>query len=189
MKRLSFILLLLFLLLRFDRLASGQGTIVFNNLDPSNGKAFIRTDSGMFSPIQQDLNFELKVFDLGTGPVIFEHHWLLSDGTATGINIGPGLFADPSGSVYVLPGVAPGEARTVSVRAWTGNYNTYFDAINAGASVGATIGAVRAGSIESPPNSLLGLAEFTIVPIPEPSALSLASIGMAMLLIGRKRQT
>jgi hypothetical protein len=112
----------------------GQGTIAFNNLannDPSmdaqsGGLVHMWTGSDLsFELLNADINFEL--YESPTGdwsslrPV---HTWLLSDGSASGISVGGGYFADPSGGVYIIPGLAPGSEVYIGIAAWTGNYTS-----------------------------------------------------------------
>src|SRR6185312_7891673 len=92
--------------LGFGRSGYGQGTIVFNNVGAPDGKVYLST-GGPGGLLDQDINFMLRIDGPGNLPV-FNRSWLLSDGTAKGINVGPGLFADPTHSVIVLPGIAPG---------------------------------------------------------------------------------
>ena len=65
--------------------------------------------------LDQDLNFTLAAGP-NAGALMLLHTWLLSDGTAKGINVAPGRFADPLAAVFVIPGVLPGNGVTVQVR-------------------------------------------------------------------------
>jgi hypothetical protein len=74
-------------LLAMGAVLYGQGTIVFNNLDKSDGEVslFPTPASPMAIPLNQDVNFILAA-GLPGGPINFVRSWLLSDGTANGIN-------------------------------------------------------------------------------------------------------
>ena len=80
------------------------------------------------------------------------HTWLLSDNSANGINVAPGRFADPSGGVYAVPGVEPGELAYVEIVAWAGDFNSYSDAMTAGAPIGAIQYIMLTGAAGAAPN-------------------------------------
>jgi hypothetical protein len=130
--------------------AYAQGTLVFNNLGTNNGLVFInRGNGGLMIPLNQDLNFVLLAGRSGDElqPI---HVWLLSNGSAKGINVAPGRFADPSGGAYLVPGVAPGEAATIQVIAWTGAYDFPVASTASGQSPGFSMSTGRPGA---PPSS------------------------------------
>jgi hypothetical protein len=170
----------------------GQGTLVFNNLGANNGKVGVANlVDGQVGPprlLDQDLNFRLVIypFKLGGSP-LFERSWLLSDGTAKGINVGPGLFADPSHSVFVLPGNTPGTGITVLMYVWEGNFPTLDDAVIAGAGTANAGFPMLTGSIEAPPVSLdrMPIIGITLKGVPEPQTVSLAIFGTALLVLDR----
>jgi len=177
-----------------------QGTIAFNNLannDPSmdaqsGGLVHIWTGSDLsFELLNGDINFEL--YESSTAdfsslrPV---HTWLLSDGSASGISVGGGHFADPSGGVYTIPGVAPGSEVYIGIAAWTGNYTSYEGAVAAGIQ---TAGIVHfwnpTGGGGTPAASMVGMPALEVpafVPEPAPLALFLAGAG-ALLRWHRRR--
>ena len=110
--------------------------MVFNNLGANVGKVSPSRKPFKLILLQHDLNFELRVLPPGGLSVIFQGSWLLNEDTAKGINVGPGLLADPSHSIIVLPGLEPGQPRQLTPRAWKGNYDMFEEAENAGAGVG-----------------------------------------------------
>jgi hypothetical protein len=166
--------------------AYAQGTIVFNNRDPSDGRVFIFTN-GVEVALNQDLNFALLAGPPG-GPLTLEHAWLLSDRSAKGINIGPGLFADPSDGVFVVPGVVPGAPANVRVLAWAGNYSSLQAAQLAGADEGlGLVFTMFTGSAAAPPASLVDMPQLDIVGIPEPRTWCLMAIGGIALAFLRGR--
>ncbi|HEV8540808.1 MAG TPA: hypothetical protein VGR78_00310 [Verrucomicrobiae bacterium] len=174
------------LALGFDGSGYGQGTIVFNNLGAPDGKVYLST-GGAGGLLDQDINFLLRIDGPGNLPVL-DRSWLLSDGTARGINVGPGLFADPTHSVIVLPGIAPGEPITVFIDAWVGNYPTLGAALQAGAAWGEGAFSSSAGSIEAPPATLVDMrSPFTVASVPEPATVSVALLGTVLLFLNRIR--
>src|ERR1700682_6240549 len=105
MNRLMIITAILCMTLALGGGAYAQGTIVFNNLGTNEGLVFIYPEHFSVAggrPLDQDLNFALLAGP-NAGALMLQHAWLLSDGTAKGINVGPGLFADPTAAVLVLP--------------------------------------------------------------------------------------
>lgn len=161
-----------------------QGTIIFNNQGPNNGRVFFQAPEDLRplpAPLNRDLNFSLLVHR--PGPILETvQTWLLSDGTAVGINVGPGLFADPAHNVIVVSDISPGQNIVVSIAAWLGNYPTLAAAKAAGVPFGESSSfAMVAGTMEAPP-ALVGMQDFTVA-IPEPRILSLAIIGLAIFMV------
>lgn len=154
----------------------GQGTLVFNNLGTNNNLVFVnRGHGGLMIPLDQDLNFDLLA---GSEPTNMQrlHAWLLGDGTAKGINVAPGRFADPSDGVYAVPGVAPGAVATVMVRAWGGYYDEYNDNPRQTGS-GKTVFTMPTGKPGLPLPGLLWMPELAVSPLPVP--VSPLTLGIA----------
>ena len=105
--------------------ASGQATLAFNNLDQNARvvRIALGPTGGGSILLNQDLNFTLEAGPVGGMPQTL-HVWLLSDGSAKGINVAPGRFKDPSDGVYAVPGVAPGGPVEVQIMAWPGHSET-----------------------------------------------------------------
>ena len=131
--------------------AVGQGTLAFNNLDARAPLVTVCPGSHLATPLllNQDLNFMLLAGPVG-GPVQLIHQWLLSDGSAKGIHVGPGRFKDPSDGVYTVAGVAPGQHAWITIIAWAGYYNTY----DATLTWGRTIDEMATGTPGEPPPSV-----------------------------------
>ena len=104
--------------------AFGQGTLAFNNLDQNARvvRIALGPTGGGSILLNQDLNFMLLAGPVGEAPQML-HAWLLSDGSAKGINVAPGRFKDPSDGIYTVPGAAPGTAVEINVLAWPGHYD------------------------------------------------------------------
>lgn len=167
-----------------------QGTIIFNNLgntDPSpaamaNGLVFLQ--GGLLS---QDINFELLAGSSGVAlqPI---HTWLVSDGSAKGIATGAGHFADPSGSIFTIPGVPVSGFAAVRIIAWAGNYPNVMSASLAGAPIGEVGFPYTAEGGGTTPASLDGMPALYVSVIPEPSSFTLGLVGVALLLLRSRSQ-
>lgn len=95
MKKIVWLALVLAMVLWAAADAEGQGTLVFNNLGKGNGLVRIHyqfADATAYL-LNQDLNFALVAGSRADSAQII-HVWLLRDGSAKGINVGPGRFAD-----------------------------------------------------------------------------------------------
>jgi len=99
---------------------SAQGYIRFDNISTSNGLVYLASNVPGGLLLNQDVNFEMYA---GATPFSYQpvHKWLVSDGSAVGINVAPGQFEDPSHSVFQIPGVQPGGIAYIAIGAWTGN--------------------------------------------------------------------
>lgn len=119
---------------------------------------------------------------------------LVQLGAAHPVTAGTGFIL--AGGTRLVPGVAEGDPASLQVRAWDGAYATYEAAI-AGATglVGKTavFSNPTGGPTTSPPSTpafLSGWTEQLVVSpaiIPEPSTFALAGLGLAGLLIFRRR--
>ncbi len=182
-----------------------QGTSAFNNLG-NNDSSMYAQGGGLvylYDPpnapwpsgwglLNKDLNFSINV---GSSTDIYnrppDHTWLISDGSASGIAVGGGRFADPSGGVYAIPGVAPGSAAFILLKAWTGDYDRWELAAVTGESIGSVAFWNPTGGAGGPAASLVGMPALTLGGrelIPEPSSLALLSVGAAALLACRRRR-
>ncbi len=109
-----------------------QGTIAFNNLANDNysmyaksgGLVYIYDPPGAPWPsgwglLNKDLNFSINVGSSAEIPPLRppDYTWLIRDGSARGIVVGGGRFSDPSGGVYAVPGVPPGSAAFIFIKA------------------------------------------------------------------------
>ena len=157
---------------RLPAIASGQGVLVFNNLDPRAGLVTICPNLKTGAPVllDQDLNFVLLANPPGARPQTIRV-WLLSDGSAKGINVAPGRFNDPSHGIYAIPGVAPSGTVEVSVIAWPG----YYDTPGLGHESSQIDFLMAVGSPEAPPPSLI-MPVFKVINVPVPYHLSALSI-------------
>ncbi len=153
-----------------------QGTIAFNNLANNDSSMYAKSGGLVYfydppnAPwplgwglLKKDLNFSLYAGPTGDfygRPPL--HAWLISDGSASGIVVGGGRFADPSGGVYTILGVAPGSAAFIRIEAWTGDYDRWELAVVTGESIGSLAFRNPTGGGGSPAASLVGMPSFNI---------------------------
>jgi hypothetical protein len=121
----------------------------------------------------------------------------------TGIALGQ-YFDAALGAIYTAPGVAPGANATIVVQAWLGNSLSWAGATGdyrTGGADGLTDGAHGQGyftflnptgnqnSIPAgTPTTLTGMPGVILAPVPEPSTFALAGLGLASLVIFRRRK-
>jgi hypothetical protein len=120
---------------------------------------------------------------------------LLSDGTASGDISVFGFIYDNSGTVYPTPAASV----YFQIEAWTGTqYNSYAAALASGVTGEfAGTSAVFNETIPGPPNTPpaltgVGIVALTQVPttiVPEPSTLAMAGVGLASMLIFRRKNS
>ena len=99
-----------------------------------------------------------------------------------------------SGGAKTITGPAIGDTITAQVRVWDVAHGSTYEAVKAaqGGQWGASVlipGLKLGGGITLPPN-LVGLQSFklTLNPVPEPSTLALAGLGLAAMLVIRRRK-
>src|SRR5205814_2246536 len=113
--------------------------------------------------------------------------FLLSNGTAAVDNhFGPGTFADPAGKGYTF---SVPFSIFVQIQAWTGDFNSYAEAVNGGALTAQS--PVFANPVDVPPGQqadLTGMPAMVLSSIPEPSTLGLGAFGALLLLLNRLRK-
>jgi hypothetical protein len=161
-----------------------QGTIVFNNLSnndpspaaPANGLVFLNINSS-WSPLNEDVNFQLVAGPNGLDMHVL-HTWLIGDGSAAGITTGSGHFADPTGSIFSIPGVNAGSPAVVAIEAWAGNYPSMSSALAAGEQSGIVIFSSQTGGNGAVPVSMIGMPALGLSIVPEPSALAIGLLGV-----------
>jgi hypothetical protein len=164
-KNLTVVWLLLALGAGLIREAHAQGTIMLNNLANSDASLIARTNglasiswgtNNVWSLLNQDVNFQLWA-----GPNLASlqliHTWLLSDGSAKGISLGGGHFADPTHAAYSIFGVEAGRTVFVQIYAWPGDYDRIGDASGRGLPIAAVAFQNPSGGNGVAPMSLVGM--------------------------------
>jgi len=190
----------------FSAVGFAQGTITFDgsvNTDPSstatsNGQVFI---NGVLDS-STDINAELLYSSTQGGTYSPVVTLLLSSSTApanaavgqvitaaSDITFqGNGQFLDASGQSYIIPGVASGATGWFEVLGWLGG-DSYANATGA---KGATAPFSEVLSSASSPtqaniSNMPALNLVTTTVVPEPSTLAMAGVGLASMLIFRRR--
>jgi hypothetical protein len=119
--------------------------------------------------------------------------WSLAQGNppATINGFGAGLF---NGGGLTLPGIAGGANAEYMIVGWTGAFTTYEAAYASGTSflgVSAIDTTVTGNPGTTPPGTAVSLRPtftgITLAPIPEPTTFALAGLGLAALLVFRRR--
>lgn len=169
------------------RTGYSQGQLSLDNLGndsqspsaTSNGLFWIST-GGAPALLNQDFK---AAFYVGTNannlPLLAI--FLLSNGTANGDNtFGPGTFFN--GRIYTLPSST---SVFIQIQAWTGNFDSYAAAINAGAP--AAQSPIFINPVDVPPGPVSDLISMPgmVLGVPEPSTFGLAGLG-ALVAIFRK---
>lgn len=165
--------------------AFGQGTVLFNNRYPANS-----IDAPVFQGSLSGAKLDGSLFmgQLYAG---------VDKGALTAIGV-PVAFRTGAGAGYItggdiaVPGIAPGAAAWVQLRAWETAKGSSFEASSAaggfaGSSVAVQINLGGTGTPPGPGQSITGLQSFAVTVIPEPSTIALGLLGVAGLLIRRRK--
>lgn len=168
--------------------AFAQGTLTFANAGP--GCVFKIFDSDTTTALAGNGFMADLYWAAGT---VANSSSLTALGAPAPFNSGAqaGYF---TGGQRSIPGVAGGSVITVQVRAWNtggGNFATWAAAATGGGSIGeSALAQVTLGTPPGTPPYMTGLngATFHLSPIPEPSTLALAGLGLAGMLVFRRRR-
>jgi hypothetical protein len=113
-------------------------------------------------------------------------------GATTGVTAGTGFLVN-GGTRTTGAGTAPGAQGTFQVRAWTSSSGaTWEAAVGSGSGFGGKSIVFNNNTGDGgviPAQQLAGWnAPITVTPIPEPSTIALAGLGLASLLVIRRRK-
>jgi hypothetical protein len=116
--------------------------------------------------------------------------------TGTSTSIGAGFVSVGSQVGRAFTTIGWNTPAIAQIAVWTGNYNTWSEAWTAAQAPGSTVkiglsGVVNlttAPSATATQPTLLGLQPFSIAIVPEPATASLLGLGLASLLIFRRRK-
>lgn len=160
--------------------ASAQGTFNF-----SNGAAGVNAPvklgdlAGPNVPIGNGYFAQAFAGAVGTAA-----SGLVAIGTPINFSLSAGYFF---GGGVAVPGIAGGTAAVVQIRAWSAALGATAPALNAPGSGASNLVTVNLVSPPTAENNLVGLQSFAITPVPEPSVVALAVLGVGALLLRRKR--
>ena len=194
----------------FSAAGFAQGILVADNSNGGNPPAYDVTINGV-KDTTTDINLELLYsssattsLDAGSGlnilasgsPVVtFLQSATAAPSTGTlgqtysdsGIISTFGTVYDGTGTEFTLPA----GTYDFQILGWTGNYNTLDAAAAAGQAVGATsvFSATAAASPALPADvSGMGILNLAPVAVPEPTTLAMAGVGLASMLIFRRKK-
>jgi hypothetical protein len=168
-------------------IASAQGTVSFSS-SSANHKVTSNGTTGVGAGYIAAL-----YWGAGTGPAA--ENTLVQLGATTGVTGGTGFLVN-GGTRTTGGATAEGAQATFQVRAWTSSSGaTWEEALTSGSGfAGKTAPFVNntGGPNLSPPVTAQQLAGWTtpitVTPIPEPSTIALAGLGLASLLVIRRRK-
>jgi len=179
--------------------AYAQGTIAFNNFSATPGRVLTNststtTNGAVLAPASGGYHVELMFAPIGGTNFTSGTVFLAAAGAA-------GQFFD--GTTVILTGITAGtgnaDANNVQlfIRGWTGAFADYASASAAASTGNAAIGQTAVWSNPTggagtalPANMVNWLASnpLMLAPVPEPTTLALGGLGIASLLLFRRRK-
>jgi len=162
--------------------AYAQGTITFNNRVTGTVDAPV-FDVGGTVKLDGANGYFAQVY---AGP---DAGSLAAVGSPVAFRVGSAAGYISGGDVSIAS-VAGGAKAQVQLRAWGGGFASYEAAVAGGAKFGSSsifesLPLGGAGAPPSTPPAMVGLTSFSLVP--EPSTIALGALGMAALLIRRRK--
>ena len=157
--------------------AYAQGTVQFNNRIVGTVDALVKDSTG--AGVSAGFTAQLYASATASGTLV------AVPGTTT---FRTGAAAGYVNAIDVaIPGIAGGAQATIVMRAFNGA--TYETSTIRGSSAPITIALGGGGSPPAPAAALANMVGFTVAGtvIPEPSTIALGTLGLAMLLIRRRK--
>jgi hypothetical protein len=190
----------------FSMASFAQGVIYFDGSNNSSTSVSATTEGQVFVngvlDTTQDINAELLYSSTSTGTFSPVVTLLLSSSNtnptqsptlgqvysaAGDATFYPGQLLDNSGAGYIIPGIAPSTTAYFEVEGWLGQSSTF-----AGATGAKGVTAVFSESLASAvgtPNDIENMPALNLTTaVPEPSTLAMAGVGLASMLIFRRRK-
>jgi len=184
--------------------AYAQGTVTFDGSSnvnpsptaPSSGLVFINgvvdtktdinaellystTPGGTFSPV---VTLLLSSSNVPTTPTLGQIASATSDITFDA----NGTLLDTSGQTYQFPTIASSTAVYFEVEGWLGNSSSYPPAGSVAEGTSGVFSGILSG--QNPPYlNVIGMPALNLVAVPEPSTLAMAGVGLASMLMFRRR--
>jgi len=169
--------------------AYAQGTVAFNN------RVVGIVDQPIFD-VGGTIRLSGTAFfaQLYAGPAGAAESALVAIGAPTTFRTGAGAGYINAVSEVTVPGVAVGATAAIQMRAWDATFGTYGAAEAGNGKIGkSNVFAVSglggqgpSGPPATAPN-ITGLQSFSLTQVPEPSTIALGALGVAALLLRRRK--
>jgi len=178
---------------------TGGLVYIFSDFNPADGILDKTQDINLgvlwgFSAGSATTPLNIDPLGLNTGIYAGTGNWIASQATGqfdiTGY--GSGALFDINGNNYAVPGAAAGTTIFLVLQGWTGNSPTYNGVTLTGPNAGAGGQTIPFAITLAVNNSLVqpdvhGMSSLVIGDIPEPSMLTLSSLGVVLTLVRRKK--
>jgi hypothetical protein len=198
MKKITLTTLTILLAAGHSSVLFGQGLFIDNtsNSDPSptatsNGFVFMDSAGNRVLSTIPTLNVQL-MGGLTAGAVNASLASLT--GANALLNAFPGAYLDANGTQYNIPGLTANTVGFFDIFFWAGNFPTYDAAVAGNGMTGHSgVFSQLTGGGSTPPNpptvppGLGGMPATLVSNVPEPSTMVLVGLGLASLLVFRRR--
>jgi len=152
----------------------------------SSGVLFDTTGAFLNSTTYPWINAE--VFAASSSAGVMSSPIITLTGSANGPTaVGNGEYLDLSGNEYTIPSVVNNGTAYFDIEWWTGTATSYATAAGLIGNTGI-FSQATGGSPPVPPAPLTGMPSVVMTPVPEPAICTLVGLGLASLLIFRRRQ-
>jgi hypothetical protein len=186
----------------FSMAGFAQGGLYFDGSSNSNTSLNATTEGSTFIngvlDTSTDINAELLYSSTATGtfnPIVTLLLSSQNANSSTASTLGQTYTAvgditefsalyDPTGTEYVVPGIGAGATIYLEVEGWLGNSSTYAGAVTKGTTAVFTEALV---AVPGTSNDIEDMPALNLTAVPEPSTLAMAGVGLASMLIFRRR--